>query len=168
MSNRAVMLLEELGARFDLSLQPGMSPGGPASSARDPGGLMADSSLLPRMPYRPSICDFTRPDPTRREGLWIIPLSAGVEKVPAPKENEESSFRAVELDSPPDRFEWLINTILTSLERPYLALAISSATGIKPRHLRNLKMNFSSLLMHPLADRFVISTPAEAVIMLGQ
>jgi len=167
MSNRTVMLLEELGARFDLSLQPGMHHSGPPSSAHHPGDFMADSLLSSRMPYQPTLHDFTRPDSTRREGLWIIPLSSGVEKEPAPKQNEESSFRAVELDRPPDQFEWLINTILTSLERPYLALAISSTTGIKPRHLRNLKMNFSSLLMHPLADRFAFCTPAETLGTLG-
>ena len=167
MSKWAIGLLEELGVRFDLSLQRGLLRAGPASPGHHLNGGMPDTSLLTLMPYRPALHDFSSPDPARREGLWIIPLSAGIDNETRRTPRGKSRYKAVDLESQPLEFEWLTNTVLTTLERPYLALRVSSSAGVNPRLLRNLKMNFSSLLMHPLADRFVICTPAEALGMLG-
>ena len=165
MSNWAITLLEELGARFVLSLQCGLRYTAFASADRKIYAQPSESSFPTLMPYRPALDDFCTPDSTRREGFWIIPLSVGVDGESA--RPGEMRYKTIDLASSPHEFEGLINTILTSLEKPYLALRISSSIGIKPRHLRNLKMNFSSLLMHPLADRFVFCTPEETLGMLG-
>jgi glycosyltransferase involved in cell wall biosynthesis len=164
MSNRAIALLEELGARFDLSLHGGISAPSPNSERVD---KKNHPPRLPLTPYRPALGDFGRPDRTRKEGLWIIPLSAGVDNVAAATKSDYPIYRSIDLASATDEFEWLVNTLLRSRERPYLALKISSSIGIKPSLMRNLTRNISSFLMHPLADRFVVCTPAAALSMLN-
>ena len=168
MSNSTVKLLEKFCLRYDLSLYGWTSMAGQAHDGRRSTGNDHISSQLPFMPYRPSTGDFTIPDPSRNKGLWIIPLSSARETASRLNGRRAmSNYKPFNLESAPDEFEWLMNKTLFTLERPYLALTVSSAIGVKPRLLRNVKMNFSSLLMHPLADRFVFCTPAEALGMLG-
>ena len=91
------------------------------------------------MPYKPSTGDFTIPDPSRNKGLWIIPLSSARETASRlNRRRAVANYRAFNLESAPEEFEWLTNKTLFTLERPYLALTVSSAVGVKPRVLRNL------------------------------
>ena len=159
LSNKLVQELERLNTRFDFSLQAGKRRGYDCDPLRH-------SSRLPLMPYRPATEDFMTADASRTEGLWIIPLSAGMESYDPPSE-AASRPHPFNLESPPEEFEWLVNKIVCEMDRPYLALTMSSSIGIKPKLLRNVKMNFSTLLMHPLADRLVFSTPREALGILG-
>jgi hypothetical protein len=162
LSNELVEQLERLNARFDFSLQAGKRHWNSVHDSDSP----RDASCLPLMPYRPAAANFMTPDPSRTEGLWIIPLSAGLESYGLPSE-AASRPHPFNLESPPEEFEWLVNKIVCEMDKPYLALTMSSSTGAKPKLLRNVKMNFSTLLMHPLADRLVFSTPREALAILG-
>jgi hypothetical protein len=80
MNNETVRLIENLGARFDLTMEPGQTVAGidePFS------GSFLDCSQVPQRPYRPSKTDFRRPGKYLRRGLWIIPLSVGPADWPA-------------------------------------------------------------------------------------
>jgi hypothetical protein len=74
MNNATYHLVEKLGARFDLTLEPGLI-GGPLEKPFT--GSLPDCGRVPRHPYRPSKTDFRIPAPYLKRRLWAIPLSAG-------------------------------------------------------------------------------------------
>lgn len=74
MNNATLRLIEKLGARFDLTLEPGQTGG----QIDEPfTGNFLDYSQVPQRPYRPSRSDFRKPGSYLRRRLWIVPLSAG-------------------------------------------------------------------------------------------
>ena len=67
-------LVESLGARFDLTVEPGLK----ISDIEEPfTGSMPDYTEFPRYPYRPSNANIKTPGSADKRGLWIIPLSTG-------------------------------------------------------------------------------------------
>jgi glycosyltransferase involved in cell wall biosynthesis len=167
MSNHAAALLESLHIRFDMSLHRGQHPTDMSYQWQALADGKVEHSQLPAMPYRPALADFTKHDATRGRGLWMIPLSAALVSEGPARSPTGISRMGLNMESAPEEFEFITNRTLSTYDRPYLALTLSSAVAVNPRLLRNVKMNFSSFLMHPLADRFVFSTPAEAMAVLG-
>ena len=74
MNNATYALAEKLGARFDLTLEPGLQ-GGPLDKPFT--GELPDLGGVPRYPYRPAKSDFRTPGSYLKRRLWAIPLSAG-------------------------------------------------------------------------------------------
>jgi len=77
-SSRMLATVEDLGGRFDLTLEPG-EPGqapGELLGGRLTGGI-PDQATVPRFPYHPSRADFRVPAPDGTSRLWAIPLSSG-------------------------------------------------------------------------------------------
>lgn len=67
-------LLETLGARFDVTPQPGLN----RVHLEDPHtGCFPDYTHLPRYAYQPSKTNFTKPAAKEPRDLWVIPLSTG-------------------------------------------------------------------------------------------
>ncbi len=72
MNNATLDLVERLGARFDLTVEPGRKK---LLLPEPYTGCAPDYSLVPPQPYRPSKTNFTEcSDSTARE-LWVVPLS---------------------------------------------------------------------------------------------
>jgi hypothetical protein len=67
-------LVESLGARFDLTIEPGLKIEGIEEPFT---GSMPDYTEFPRYPYRPSNANIKMPGSADKRGLWIIPLSTG-------------------------------------------------------------------------------------------
>jgi hypothetical protein len=173
-------LMESLGAHFDLTIEPGQ----PAEATLDPSlpfsGSLPDYSDYPRQPYQPSRTDLERSAPPGDRELWAIPLSAG--KIEGwPGDCERALRRALRLP-PPTRhayrtlnlkqlgrrtFASLVEANIAALERPYLAVVIRTSAILTPSGERNVRENVETLLRHRLAERFVFSTPAEALALLG-
>lgn len=74
MNNHTLSLIHKLGARFDLTLEPGQKNGQFKDSYI---GSFIDCTDAPRNPYRPSEVDFRKPDSASKRNLWIVPLSSG-------------------------------------------------------------------------------------------
>jgi len=75
LDGRRVRLLESLGVRVDLSVEPGHF-GVPGVVAREPHcGTWPDAVRAPRGPYRPSYDDAMRPDSGGRRGLLELPVT---------------------------------------------------------------------------------------------
>jgi hypothetical protein len=66
--------VEKLGARFDLTVEPGRTPHAPTEPFT---GSRPDYARAPRTPYRPARRDFRAPGGWWRRTLWEIPLSTG-------------------------------------------------------------------------------------------
>ena len=178
-NNETLDLVERLGARFDLTPEPGLM-----MNKRPFHGEFYTASLpsydkVPRLPYQPSKSDFTKPDRNRKEGFWIIPLSTGF--IQHRYGRLESIYHRVfnpELVKPKcitlnigsygvENFSKIANHLLNTLEKPYLALVLRSDNGIKPRNMKNINDNLTFLLNHPLAKRFAFSSAAELMTLLG-
>jgi hypothetical protein len=77
-SEGVLAAVDRLGARFDLTLEPGQP--GTKPGERDGGvwiGETPDFGKVPRFPYHPDPVDFRRPGRGDVGGLWTIPLSSG-------------------------------------------------------------------------------------------
>jgi hypothetical protein len=72
LNNATVDLLEELGVRCDLTIEPGLVGGDLPESFT---GSIPDYSLVPTLPYQPSRQDIRVASAGRK--LWMIPVSAG-------------------------------------------------------------------------------------------
>src|ERR1041384_1571558 len=85
MNNATSRLIEKLGARFDLTLEPGQKGGHVAEPFT---GYFLDYLHVPQRPYRPSRTDFRKPGSYLTRRLWTIPLSAGLADWSALSPNE--------------------------------------------------------------------------------
>jgi peptidoglycan/xylan/chitin deacetylase (PgdA/CDA1 family) len=74
MNDATLALVERLGARFDLTVEPGQ---GECPCAEPFVGRLTDFTDAPRRPYRPSGRDFRKPGRWSRRALWELPLTTG-------------------------------------------------------------------------------------------
>src|SRR4029450_9534632 len=74
-SNRIAAQITSLGARVDLTLEPGMDYS-TVGAIRPLVGQGEDFREVPRAPYRPSPDDYQRPDALDANPLVLIPLTA--------------------------------------------------------------------------------------------
>ena len=178
LSNQTVALLERLGARFELTVEPGFAA---ALSLRAKGrpftGSIPDYRRAPRAPYRPSLADFRVPDPARKAGLWMIPLSTAPAVHPYSRRRKlllaftrPSALRPVNLiphfNLDPDFFPKVLDHHLRSARSAYLAIGARSDVFDRPGDAERVIRNFETFLNRPEAPRFVFTTPAGALEML--
>ena len=179
MSNSALALAEKMGARFDLTPEPGHQARGALVNDELFTGFLPDYIDTPQEPYRPSQTDFRKADSLRKDGIWIIPLSTGYvhytfgrletlyRKLITPNLLEpQCSTLNLSLYGPLN-ISKIINHALSLSEKPYLSAVIRSDAGIVPRERKNLEENLEFLIHHPLAERFRFSTAEETMKMLG-
>ncbi len=74
MNDATLELLESLGVRVDLTIEPGMNGG----QLPEPyTGSLPDYSGVPTSIYQPSTSDFRTPAGANQRGIWLMPLSTG-------------------------------------------------------------------------------------------
>lgn len=61
----------------------------------------------------------------------------------------------------------IMDTLLSTLRNPYLALVVRSDVTIRPVEQVNLEENLDYILSHPLVEQFVFETPMEAITRVG-
>jgi hypothetical protein len=177
MNNETLTLVESHGSRFDLTLEPGR-PGQLATHPDKPfSGALPDYTDVPRSPFRPSKLDFRKPGSGRTEGIWVIPMSTclSCEDEMLSKfwgkiigdETPTRSYHTLNMGHDPGFFPRGIDRLLCSASNPYLSFVIRSDIGSNRKLWENLQKNFDSVLTHPLVSRFVLSTPAETMKILG-
>lgn len=178
-NNETLDLVEKLGARFDLTPEPGLKVNKRPFYGQHYTAAVPSYDGVPQLPYRPSKSDFTKADQNRKEGLWIIPLSTGYIQYRFGKlESVYHKFFNPELSKPKcitlnignygvENFSKVVTHLLNTLEKPYLTLVLRSDNGIKQRQMKNIQDNLNFLLSHPLVERFIFSTPAELMETLG-
>lgn len=176
MNTKTMNLLESLGVRFDLTVEPGRK----AISGQVPGELSTGSlpnyTAVPRRPYVPSSRDFRKPDPTARRGLLEIPLTTGKEpgRFAALKRaatalhidlqrRHEPTPMYLNLEMP--AFRGMMNRLLDE-RNSYLAPVVRSEVAAHTTLKAYLEQNIQVMLSHPLASRFKFVGPAEAIELL--
>ena len=86
-------------------------------------------------------------------------------RLPPPERRAYRSFNLKQLGS--QRFAALLEQSLAAHAQPYVSVIIRSSALLADPGARNVRENVEVLLSHPLAERFVFSTPAEALTLLG-
>ncbi len=180
-STETVNLAERLGAKFDLTVEPGFR-----LEKRDFHAELYSASLpnydhVPREPYHPTRTDFTKPDSNRRDGIWIIPMSTGLitykfgrfetlyKKIVSPNDLKPRPV-TLNLARGVNGFRFVMEDCLKSLKQPYLFMVlrsdVCSDSPFEPNMQENMKRNIDYIMNHPLADQFAFTTPAEMMELL--
>lgn len=77
-SNATVAKAAALGARVDLTVEPGLRATRGVAPGESTTGTIPDYRAVPRRPYHPAPTDFRRPDPSAPPGaITMLPLSSG-------------------------------------------------------------------------------------------
>lgn len=175
-NDATLSLIESLGARQDLTLEPGRR-GVPASERHDAAtGAIPDLATVPRCPYRRDPRDFRRPDPSGRAPLWMLPVSTAspgswlapallvYRRIRRPTRRAES-VTTLNLALRPALFRRVFDASLTRCEQPHVVMVIRPDPS--RRHLRWLDRNLTCLLEHPRIDRMLFTSAAGAAAVLG-
>ena len=173
-SNLAAAVLEQQGARIDLSLEPDM-PARPSSAPDDIAtGLIPDLAGVPQRVYRPSRDDFRAADRNGATQLWELPVTTGrapkrrrglARLLPALLAPPDTELVQLNLSHPRRRFVPVFERAIASGDRPYAAICARSDGG-HPRPLKSIERNIRYMLSHRHANRFAFVTPTEALRML--
>jgi peptidoglycan/xylan/chitin deacetylase (PgdA/CDA1 family) len=176
MNNETMALLESLGIKFDLTLEPGrhLSPVLGESHT----GSLPDYRTVPTWPYRPARRDYRQRGWQRARDLWIIPLSTGrywPSRYPAVERvarhlgiNLHRRYETTPLYFNLDGrcFQLMMNNLLDVSTQPFLAPVLRSDGASKVEWKHNMHLNAEFLLTHPLVSRFRFVGPDEALELL--
>lgn len=141
-------------------------------------GVAPDCSRIPQRPYRPSQKNFLSPAAHQEDGIWIFPQSSRVARPerswkrrlydlvrlqPAPPPCTRKFF----LQDDPVTLRAGVADMLSHMGRPYLTFAVRTHEFTRPDRIATIRRNLDSALEHPAAERFVFTTPAKALRILG-
>jgi hypothetical protein len=178
-NNDSVELVDRLGVKYDLTVEPGMRAD-PVLSTRT--GVWPDYRNSPNHPYRPSYDDFQRPNMKSGRPLWMIPLT-GV-RYEGPKalrlwrakrlarafgfdrQAHHESSRAG-LDTTPEIFRNLVEGLLKISNARYLAFVVRTDAYTRPPERLNLQENIEFLSRCSSVNKLRFTTPRTALAILG-
>jgi hypothetical protein len=163
----ALHVIEEMGIRFDLSVEPEFNEVLPDFIRERMTGPIPKMTGVPKEPYRPSRTDFRKPDPGRKNGVWIIPLTTGKVRTKPKRLLSPRRLFSLHLGLEPQWFQAAANKVFTRSPKPYLGLVLKTDMLKDVRQASNMGMNLQYLANHPWARFFVFSTPEEAMRILG-
>ena len=178
LNGETVSLLEQLGIRHELTLQPRL----PVRAFRqDLGrftGARVDSSAVAPAPFQPSEGDVLKAGPRRRDGIWLIPLSVGRcpfgPGTPAGWRRRlptllgwRRTLSQLYLRLGPAQLAGAFEDILTEEARPYFNFGIRSSLALAQGALGRFRRSLDFMLGHRQAKRFNFCTPARALELLG-
>ncbi len=176
LDGRRVRLLETLGVRVDLSVEPGHF-GVPTVVAREPHrGAWPDGARAPRRPYRPSLDDAMRPDAGRAGGLLELPVTTVFKDGPWTRRRRDWKARllpstrrdrslSLDLSLPPPLFRTAFERAIGTGEGPLVLVLRTDrlpASGDDP-----VELNFATLRAPPRAATLRFET-AEEVAARGE
>jgi hypothetical protein len=163
----ALHVIEEMGSRFDLSMEPGFNEIPLDSTRKRMTGPVPKMTGVPKKPYRRSKTDFRKSDRKGKNELWIIPLSTGKIRTNPNRLFSPRRRMTLQLGLEPQWFQPLADKALSTSSKPYLG-SVLRTDMLKDAHLAgNMRMNLQYLMDHPWAKQFVFSTPEEAMEILG-
>jgi hypothetical protein len=174
-------LMESLGGRVDLTVEPGYEASPAVFLEQLHTGSLPDLRAAPRRVYRPARRDFRCVDSSGGRTIAILPLStwripgllAVARRVyvfgmilrtsPIPDVLKRQRMMTMGLSLPPLFFRRMLDDLLADESVPHLVSIDRTHIGNDPEKLDRLEVNLNSLLSHPLAHRFVFARPEEVV-----
>jgi SAM-dependent methyltransferase len=146
LSPAVVQELEAAGVVVDLTVEPGLEAVERLAEDEPTRGTLPDTRSAPLTAYRLDATDICAADPTRREALVELPLTPGVEIVPAAAPFfATGSFRILTLWTEPRRFAQQLERRLRAPELSHLAFAIRSDIALLPGSWAAVEANLDHL-----------------------
>lgn len=168
MNNETFGLVESLGARYELTLEPGQAAARPANGDTYTGAF-PDCTRVPRAPYRPSRRDFRRPAAGDARGLWAIPVStARLPHWPAATPLRRAFWRVkygrrdyvpLSLALPPPHFRRSVAEVIDEDAAPYLCVVTRADAAARRETAACVRENVEFLLTLLAAGRLELTTP---------
>lgn len=163
-------LIERLGARFDLTPEPGARPRNRLGGRLVMTGELPDYSTMQYAPYRRAGKSFRERD-DGRDGLWVVPLSTAIVDADTPDAaraaSDDGAYLRLGLWYPPAAFAHVFESCLRKTISPHLSLVMRSDMPLVPVFDTFIKQNIDWIANHPLARRFMVCRPDEAVEILS-
>jgi hypothetical protein len=169
-----VALIERLGARIDLTLEPGMRETPSLVKDETSTGSIPNRRPVPTRPYRPSRGDFREPDRRGDARLWMLPVTTG--RAAAPRlclrdarnlwnwlTAPEPPTVQLNLGLEPGLFSAIFDRAVSSGRRPYAAICARTDLGANTGLMAYAGRNLQAVLNHRRADRFTFVGPTEAL-----
>jgi glycosyltransferase involved in cell wall biosynthesis len=177
MNDLTLRLIERLGVKYDLTLEPGQE-GKPATYPDKPySGSIPDYTEVVQYPFHPCSTDFRKPDPSKKCGIWMIPITSADRNLvfrrnrlsgsASPDGSKKPNYETLNLRHELRFIKPAMNHLLKTLAKPYLTFVVRSDIGTKPHLMKNMQENLNYIMSHPSAKKFVFSTPAETMTLLG-
>jgi hypothetical protein len=168
--------LEALGARIDLTIEPGVPRRQKLVDCELATGCLPDRRGAPRQPYQPAYTDFRRRDASGRTQLWALPVSTAP-RMKSPRwyrparwlqwwRSPKRRLHQFNLEISPKRFPYLFDRVLQTTAPSYAAICVRSDAGLSDDRLSVAGRNLAVIQQHPLAERFRFMTADEALLEL--
>jgi hypothetical protein len=174
LSDDLVGLLERLGFRVDLTLEPGYGSPRGAPHQVPMTGTLPNWIRARRVPYRPRQCDYRRADHRSGRDIVIVPLTSARTRFEKPRlwraaRAIRRGFRSRPLPLNPWR-EWpsaqyywdLVAAELDAMPKPYLALVVRTDHP-ESAPARRARLLLEHLPHHPIASRLRFVDPVNEV-----
>ncbi len=133
-------------------------------------GELPDYSTMEHAPYRRARTSFRERD-DGRDGLWVVPLSTAILDADTPDTaraaSDDGAYLRLGLWYPPAAFAHVCDSCLRKTISPHLSLVMRSDMPLVPAFDSFIKQNIDWIANHPLARRFVVCRPDEAVGILS-
>jgi glycosyltransferase involved in cell wall biosynthesis len=149
MSTAVARQLDEAGVAVDLSIVPGMPAARSLSPVEETTGWLPDTRTVPFHVYRPACDDFRLPDRTRREGLVMMPETAGVTLAFHPVEGRvmpTGCYEPLVLWLEPERFREMLHVRLGAPALTHLLFGVRTDTVLHPDCWANVEANQAELV----------------------
>jgi len=174
----AVDLLVQLGARIDLTVEPGVAGRDSLVATELSTGRIPDRRSAPHRAYRPSQEDFRIPARTDDARLWELPVSTGLFSEPRPSLRDPRRFgrwllrkkrhtHALNLGFDVRDFARAFDHVVSAADDPHAVMAVRTDVGARPNLMDNVRRNLDGISGHRLAGRFVFTGPTDALARLG-
>jgi len=140
--------LDDHGVLVDLSLEPGQIAHRNLMPSEDTTGWLPDTRPVPQFAYHPSRSDFRAPDPTRTDGLTMLPLSMGVTLALTEHRSRvvgAGTYTPLWLWRDPDQFRAMLAVRLGAPELTHIAFAVRSDTVLQEDLWTNVEANMAEV-----------------------
>jgi hypothetical protein len=160
LNDETIALLESLGYRYDLSVEPGKR----AENTPETGPL-PDYRRVPREPYRPSVEDFRRRGAGGSRNIWMIPVTTGCTRAPGRRHLLHFRHReeALNLVLWPKFIAGVVDSALSRRGRTVVVPVLRTGDLLRERGAANFPLNLERLMAQPNLAQYCFRTPAEAI-----
>lgn len=168
MNDRIMRTLEDLGVRYDLTIEPNQPPLPYMKLGERTTGLTTDHRGATRKPYRPSKRNFRRPGWLSSRKVWAFPMTTGeplghVHGMP----DNLPKCQTLLLGTPFEALRPIMEAALNDRDHPYLAAIVRTDVREDPFNREQFDRALDFLATHPLRRRFVIDTPESILKLAG-
>ena len=175
MNNETFDLVENLGAQYNLTVEPGLRSSAPAglSPLEVCTGRFPDYATVPREPYKPTREDFTKCAGARDEReMWVIPVSTALiphwpvapfyRRVIWRTRYGRRLYYPLSLAHDPDQFRHSLGDVVEGENARHLCVVLRTDSTISHLSAR-VRENLELLLSQAADGRLQLMTPARLV-----